>query len=249
MFKFEPYLKYKVNGKVCKSDDLETKHYTLDLEVSDNAVKCVLRPKVKMEMLEFRLDADKKLGKDEVFFANGFQSWTKCYECHADDTIIGLGKITQISDFTKFFAGVQGDYHFTEYEKKGNFHSYTYTYFRKGEELVLLGSLSERNGYTIFEMDCDDKRFSITKDIVGCTLDSETVLADIVCFEGEYDEVFDKYFGSMDLRKPKINYLAGYTSWYNYYQKINEEFILRDLNGHDRAKDSVSIFQIYEVYR
>lgn len=248
MFKFEPYIKYKVNGKVCESDDLENNHYSLDLEVSDNAVKCVIRPKVSMEMLEFGLEADKKLGKNEVFFANGFQSWTKCYECHADDKIMGLGKITQISNFTKFFAGVQGDYHFTEYEEKGKFHSYTYTYFREGEKLVLFGSRSERNGYTIFEMDCEDKEFCITKDIVGCTLDSETVLVDVVCFEGGYDEVFDKYFGSMDLRKPKINYLAGYTSWYNYYQKINEAIILRDLDGLDRAKDSVSIFQIDDGY-
>ena len=106
MFKFEPYIKYKVNGKVCKSDDLETKHYSLDLEVSENAVKCVIRPKVKMEMLKFRLDADKKLGKNEVFFANGFQSWTKCYECHADDTIIGLGKIANERAILVLKAGI-----------------------------------------------------------------------------------------------------------------------------------------------
>ena len=112
MFKFEPYIKYKVQGKTHKSNKLETEHYSLDLSISENAVKCVLNPKTKMEMLEFRLDAQKKLGKTEVFFANGFQSWTKCYECHADDKITGLGKITHLNDWTKMFAGVQGDYHF-----------------------------------------------------------------------------------------------------------------------------------------
>ena len=237
MFNFEPYIKYKVNGKKYKSKDLENEHYSLELTVSENAVKCVLKPNVSMEMLEFRLDTKKTLGKNEVFFANGFQSWTKCYECHADDTIVGLGKITHINDWTKMFAGVQGDYHFADYDEKGEFHSYTYTYFRDGDKLELFGSLSERNGYTLFELECDDNRFSITKDIVGCTLDSETVLVDVVSFSGEYDEVFDKYFGSMDLRKPKIDYLSGYTSWYNYYQKINEDIILRDLDGLDKAKD------------
>lgn len=248
MFKFEPYIRYKVNGVSYESRNTESTHYELDLTVSENAVKCILKPKAAMEMLEFRLNTTKTLDKKEVFFANGFQSWTKCYECHADDKITGLGKITHLCDYTKFFAGVQGDYHFTEYDKVGLFHSYTYTYFRNGEAMELLGSLSEKNGYTLFELDCSKNSFSISKDIVGCTLDSETVLVDVVCFSGNYDEVFDKYFGSMDLRKPKIDYLSGYTSWYNYYQKINEDIILRDLDGLDRAKDSVSIFQIDDGY-
>ena len=248
MFNFKPYLRYKVNGVSYESCNSESNHYEIDLTISENAVKCILKPKSPMEMLEFRLDASKTLDKKEVFFANGFQSWTKCYECHADDKIPGLGKITHLCDYTKFFAGVQGDYHFAEYDKTGLFHSYTYTYFRNGESMELLGSLSERAGYTLFELDCNKNCFSISKDIVGCTLDSETVLVDVVCFSGSYDEVFDKYFSSMDLRKPKIDYLSGYTSWYNYYQKINEEIILRDLNGLDRAKDSVSIFQIDDGY-
>ncbi len=248
MFNFTPYIKYKANGVTYENRKLENEHYAFDLEVSESAVKCVLKPKLPLEMLEFRLDSTKALEKNEVFFANGFQSWTKCYECHADDKITGLGKITHLNNFTKFFAGVQGDYHFTEYDKVGNFHSYTYTYFRNGEDLVLFGSLSEREGYTIFELECPKNRFSIAKDIVGCTLEKETTLVDVVSFSGKYDEVFDKYFGSMDLRKPKINYLSGYTSWYNYYQKINEEIILRDLDGLDRAKDSVSIFQIDDGY-
>lgn len=248
MFKFEPYIKYKVNGTTYENSKAECDHYVLDIEVSENAVKCVLKPKAPMEMLAFKLNTTKKLEKNEVFFANGFQSWTKCYECHADDKITGLGKITHLNNFTKFFAGVQGDYHFAEYDKVGSFHSYTYTYFRNGEDLVLFGSRSEREGYTLFELECSENRFSIAKDIVGCTLENETTLVDVVCFSGKYDDVFDKYFGSMELRKPKIDYLSGYTSWYNYYQKINEDIILRDLDGLDRAKDSVSIFQIDDGY-
>ena len=248
MFNFNPYIKYKVNGTTYENSKAECDHYVLDLEVSENAVKCVLKPKAPMEMLAFKLNATKTLEKNEVFFANGFQSWTKCYECHADDKITGLGKITHMNNFTKFFAGVQGDYHFAQYDKVGSFHSYTYTYFRNGEDLVLFGSRSEREGYTLFELECSENRFSIAKDIVGCTLENETTLVDVVSFSGKYDDVFDKYFGSMELRKPKIDYLSGYTSWYNYYQKINEDIILRDLDGLDRAKDSVSIFQIDDGY-
>ncbi len=248
MFKFEPYIKYKVNGTTVEARKLENEHFSLDLEVSENAVKCVLNPKTAMEMLEFRLNADKNLANDEVFFANGFQSWTKCYECHAGDKITGLGKLTNTVKGIKLYAGMSGDYHFAQYGITGLFHSYTYTYFRTGEKCLLFGSLSERAGYTVFKMDCNEGLFSITKDIVGCTLESETVLVDVVSFSGGYDEVFDKYFEAMNPRKPKVDYLSGYTSWYNYYQKITEDIILRDLDGLDKAKDSVSIFQIDDGY-
>ncbi len=248
MFNFEPYVKYKVNGTTFEARKTENEHFALDLQVEENAIKCILKPKTAMEMLEIKLNADKSLANDEVFFANGFQSWTKCHECHASDKITGLGKLTNTTKAIKAYAGMSGDYHFTKYGVVGNFHSHTYTYFRKGESVELFGSLSERAGYTIFEMDCGKNLFSVTKDIVGCTLDSETTIFDIVSYKGGYDEVFDKYFETMNPRKPKINYLSGYTSWYNYYQKITEEIILRDLDGLDRVKDDVSIFQIDDGY-
>ncbi len=248
MFKFVPYIKYKVNGEVHEGRNCENNHYTLDLDVSENAIKCVLHPKTSMEMLEFKISADKSLTKNEVFFANGFQSWTSCHECHSDDKVIGLGRLTNTTKAIKAYAGMSGDYHFATYNVAGRFHSYTYTYFRTGDFLELFGSLSERAGYTVFVMDCNESLFSITKDIVGCTLDSETTLIDAVCFKGNYDDVFDKYFEAMNPRKPKIDYLSGYTSWYNYYQKINEKIILRDLDGLDKVKDSVSIFQIDDGY-
>nr|MCR4594959.1 alpha-galactosidase [Clostridiales bacterium] len=49
-------------------------------------------------------------------------------------------------------------------------------------------------------------------------------------------------------KKPKIKHLAGYTSWYNYFQKINEHIILRDLDGMDCASEEVNIFQIDDGY-
>lgn len=45
-----------------------------------------------------------------------------------------------------------------------------------------------------------------------------------------------------------MSHLAGYTSWYNYYQNINEEIILRDLEGLERAGESANIFQIDDGY-
>ncbi|MCQ2485031.1 MAG: alpha-galactosidase [Clostridia bacterium] len=248
MYKFYPFIKYSVNGCVYENEELEGEHYSLELEVTDNAVKCVLHPKTEMKMLEFYISTYKKLGKDELFFSNGYQSWTTCYEFHATDKMDGMTPIANISDFTKGLAGISGDWRIAKYGGKGYFHSFTYTYFRKGADVELFGSLSERSGYTVFYLDANQNSFKIEKDVEGLVVSENYSLVDVVSFKGTYDEVFDSYFGSMNLRKPKTNGMSGYTSWYNYFQKIDEKIILRDLDGLDRAKDAVSIFQIDDGY-
>jgi alpha-galactosidase len=75
---------------------------------------------------------------------------------------------------------------------------------------------------------------------------------DVVYFEGDYEEVFDKYFTMWDMPETRHGTMSGYTSWYNYFQNITEDIILRDLDGLDPYKDQVNIFQIddgYETYK
>ena len=247
MYRFIPFIKYSANGCVCQSSKTDCEHYTMDLSVSEDGIKCVLHPKTEMKLMEFYVSADKNLGVEEVFFANGFQSWTTCYEFHRNDTMNSVIPLSNISKFTKHLTAMSGDGEFTEY-RKGLFHSFTYTYFRKGADVELFGSLSERTGYTIFYLDVHKNSFKIQKDIEGLTVKEDYTLLDVVSFRGSYDEAFDGYFGSMNLRKPKTEGLSGDTSWYNYFQKIDENIILRDLKGLDRAKDETSIFQIDDGY-
>jgi hypothetical protein len=51
------------------------------------------------------------------------------------------------------------------------------------------------------------------------------------------DTVFDAYFSMMNLPPLKHDFVCGYSSWYNYYGKITQEQILRDLKGMDRLID------------
>lgn len=248
MYKFTPFVRYRIGTAVYENTLTECKHYKIELEISDDAIKCVIKPKTAFEVICFKLIANKNAKSDEVFFANGYQSWTTSREFKKDDTFDGMIKLANISDFTKGLAGVSGDYHFEKYGIQGLFHSYTYTYFRSGENVELFGSKSEKTGYTVFEMDFNTNTFAIKKDLEGVIVENDYEVFDIICAQGGYDEVFDKYFNSMNLRKPGIEHLSGYTSWYNYFQKIDENIILRDLNGLDRAKDKVSIFQIDDGY-
>jgi len=248
MYKFNPAVKYRVNGTVFETKELDNIHYSMDFEVTDSAVKCVLHPKCEMEMLEFSVSAFKKMNRNEVFFSNGFQAWTTCYEFHAYDKMTGVTPLANISGLTAHMAMMSGDCKFVKYKKQGFFHSHTYTYFREGSDVELFGSMSERTGYTIFYLDDPNAAFIIAKDVEGLTVKEDYTLLDVVRFKGDYDSVFDSYFSSMNLRKPKTKGLSGYTSWYNYFQKIDEKIILRDLEGLDCAKDEVSIFQIDDGY-
>ena len=91
--------------------------------------------------------------------------------------------------------------------------------------------------------------FSVEKDVEGLTISEPYEMFDIVRVVGGYDEVFDKYFAAMSLpAKKHIDRLTGYTSWYNYFQKIDENIILRDLKGLSRVRESVNIFQIDDGY-
>jgi len=216
-------------------------------EGGENAVKIVVNAKkaVKAELAE--LIYDHYYEQTERFFANGFQSWTSSREYKRNDVQYGLRTLSNLP-IARTFSGASGDYAFTEYGKD-LYHSFSYTYFRIDEKVELVGSLNERTGYTIFYADYAQNIFAAVKDVEGLTLEGEYQLFDIVRVQGSYDEVFDKYFELYPRKNTgRVKHLAGYTSWYNYYQNINEEIILRDLQGLARAGKNANIFQIDDGY-
>ena len=216
-------------------------------EGGENAVKIVVNAKkaVKAELAE--LIYDHYYEQTERFFANGFQSWTSSREYKRNDVQYGLRTLSKLP-IVRTFSGASGDYAFTEYGKD-LYHSFSYTYFRIDEKVELVGSLDERTGYTIFYADYAQNIFAAVKDVEGLTLDGEYRLFDIVRAQGTYGEVFDKYFELYPRKNTgRVKHLAGYTSWYNYYQNINEEIILRDLQGLARAGKNANIFQIDDGY-
>ena len=216
-------------------------------EGGENAVKIVVNAKkaVKAELAE--LIYDHYYEQTERFFANGFQSWTSSREYKRNDVQYGLRTLSKLP-IVRTFSGASGDYAFTEYGKD-LYHSFSYTYFRIDEKVELVGSLDERTGYTIFYADYAQNIFAVVKDVEGLTLDGEYQLFDIVRVQGTYDEAFDKYFELYPRKNTgRVKHLAGYTSWYNYYQNINEEIVLRDLQGLARAGKNANIFQIDDGY-
>lgn len=243
-------LKYSLAGAVYETVGYSGPHFSVITVNDESGVKLTLIPSRPITLISASLEFWHEYEKNEKFFVNGYQSWTTSGEMSAEDIYRGTTPLAGVTKYTKDMAITSGDYAFTRYEPRpGFFHSFTYTYLRRGDEFELFGSLSERNGYTVFYSDMEKHIFSVEKDVEGLTISEPYEMFDIVRFVGGYDEVFDKYFAAMNLpAKKRIDRLTGYTSWYNYFQKIDENIILRDLKGLSRARESVNIFQIDDGY-
>ncbi len=251
---FKLHTRIKVNGSERFYSSFENECFDFSVKETKKGIKGVFTAKKDMVMQSLALKTEKDFDDEDLFYANGYQAWTTSREFSKHDKLEGLIKLANMSYFTKHFAGLSGDYHFESYGEEGKFHSYTYCYFReRGEtEITLYGSKSERNGFTIFEVDMNDDEFIIKKDVEGLSLAAgqEYEMFDIAIFEGEMNKVMDSYFFDfVGCKKPAIEHLSGYTSWYNYFQDINEKIILRDLDGLDRASEEVNIFQVDDGYQ
>ncbi len=245
-------VKFKYGNEIITSKEKENDYYRLEIENDDGRYSVTLVPKKNFEMIDFSAEMPFNFKKGDKFFGAGYQSWTKSKEWTEDEIMPGTIKLSNISEYTKDIARKTSDEWIVNYSyKPGEFHSHCYTYVKRGDNVKLWGSLSEKTGYTIFKVKMKEGRFYFTKDLLGKVVTEPLKIFDIVYFEGDYEEVFDKYFAMWKMPETRHGMMSGYTSWYNYFQNITEDIIIRDLNGLDPYKDQVNIFQIddgYETY-
>lgn len=236
------------------SNEYENEYFDLSLEQEKTSLKAVLTAKKDLCLNDFELTTSRAFRDDDLFFANGFQSWSTTEEHRKTDVTFGLPKVVTFQNFVKTQAGQMGDYFYTDYGTPGNFHSFTFTYFRKqGSHFIeLWGSRADRDGFTIFDVDMQKGRFTLRREVDGTELKAgdSYVIMDLLICEAEYDKAFDTYFFDfLKVEKPRVRRLAGYTSWYNYFSKITEDIVYRDLDALDLAKDKTQIFQIDDGYQ
>lgn len=232
-------IKYSVNGeiKTSASSD-ENLQITTLTEVDKTSVSVkALKPLTLISAEDsFFLTTD----KNDLVFLNGYQSWTDTKEFYVKEKEKDVSKIP--SFLVKMFAFDRyGDALFYNYGKN-KLHGYE-IFYKKGKEECFVINNNE-NAYLICELQKDNNLLNLISDINGISLK-----------EGETFEVFE-YFKFNDYKKgwEKFNELYpekptekvfGYTSWYNYYQNINQEIIERDLEALD---DRFNLFQIDDGY-
>lgn len=246
-FSFKFYYNIGESGHMAEA---ENGHFSLNKSFENGRLKISVLPKVKMELVHFEISADYNYAEDACVMPNGYQSWSLTKEYNRDDRLKGIRFPTNSISYARELAAVFGDYNFKSYPKTtGVFHGYSFGYIRNGKEFELIGSLCERSGYTIINFDMRANKIILEKEVEGKVIDGEYALYDVMFAKGGYDEVFDKYFETLNVKPCRVNHTCGYTSWYNYFTKINEDIILRDLKGLMRIKEKVNIYQIDDGYQ
>ena len=249
-------MNYKLNfsyktGKELKTTEISNDDVSFDLRQTENGLTLTVIPKKEISDISFYLERGYEYPQDSRFFANGFQSWTDTKEfakneLMADEGIVGKGLFGK----SPFGMNLVGNYTFVEQSKEcGVFHSISFAYVRNEKNIDFFGSLNDRTGYTIIYADMNKNTLRFSKDVEGITISEPYELLDLYFDNGGYDEVFDRYFAKMNVKPLTDKKIKGYTSWYNYYQNINEKIILRDLDAISKKTDKVNTFQIDDGYQ
>ncbi len=246
---FKAHIRYSVDNKnkyaTASNDDLK-----INFDCGNSRVNVSITALKEIEVSEFYLETKYSFDENSKVFANGFQSWTDAREFGKDEKMPTIGLVGKT--FVGKMLGLQyvGDYTFVpSTNEKGVIHSHSYTYIRNSDEIELVGSLSDRTGYTVFESDMNGGKLRVYKDLDGIKITGEYNAFSLFLGKGEYDRVFDSYFSAMRIVPLTNKKLKGYTSWYNYYQNINESIILNDLNAIAETSKDINTFQVDDGYQ
>ena len=224
-------------------------HPALDFEIEENFVNerhtitlTAKRDNITLDSVSVSMmihDAKSK----EVFF-NGYQSWTDSKEIKLKAKERNIYHSPQ--PVVKAFAmDKYGDAPFYKY-RRHVLHGYDVCYSKSGEGFFHF-NLNYRTAYLLFEYNKRTRHLHITSDVAGIKMNKgdKVVVWDVVYTESYENglELFNKYFPKKNLPK-----MFGYTSWYNYYQNINDKIILRDLEGIDNRFNLFQIDDGFETF-
>lgn len=246
------YFKYKADGALKCTDKPQNSDFIINSIVNDNQITISVLPNKEIEFVEFKIITQCRVKPDERIFTNGYQSWTVSREYAPNASmnefkprILGIEKVK----FNPLGIWGAGDLKWHKYpEESGIFYGYSYAYVRKDNRLTLYGSLSEKAGYTILTFNTKNNTLTIDKDLSGVRFSDEKQVLDLAIIKGEYDDVFDEYFRLMKIEKPRVNRSCGYTTWYNYYTRVTQDIVRRDLKSISKLDKKIDIFQIDDGY-
>ena len=179
--------------------------------------------------------------KNTRYFLNGYQSWTDTREFLGGETERDVTRLPKKLVDT-FSFDRYGDALFFPYSKD-ILHGYD-LFYAEGAVNGFVASLNLTEAYLIARVEKATGRISLQSDVKGAALQpGETFTVCDYLYAGGKEEgmaAFRAHFPEREIQK-----IFGYTSWYNYYQNVSEEILLRDLAGLD---DRFNLFQIDDGY-
>ena len=243
-----PKLSYLITVETARGEHRQSASVQEDWSVSESGFQqTVLRPRAslpegRLKALEAELAV--QMAEGEFVFMNGFQSWSYSPELTSQGKTQGVGPFP--APIVKHY-GIDryGDYYFRDYPgKKGVSQGVSYCYFRAGDKYRLIASLDEKPGYTQFRYNAAAHKLVISRDSAGLKTGGEFPVLDLYVAAGSETEVFDGWFKALGIQPRTREKLSGYTSWYNRYEDISEQSILKDLEGAAGLLEKGDLFQI-----
>ena len=187
---------------------------------------------------------------DDALFLNGYQSWTYSPERSREQFDTAMQFVPKALDkrygFSRYGDGYFSDPVYRKDLRAGYKKGYSYAYVRRWRHFILFASVAEQTGFTRIIFNTADNTVTFKKDCHHRFLQPGEVYTglDLLFCEGGEEAVFDEWFAAMGITALPAAPKVGYTSWYNCYQNISEDQILRDLEGMKTLPVKPDIFQI-----
>lgn len=235
---------FELDGK-----DIKTENFNIKIDIL-KAYKMILEPLKKITILNCTLDFIHIFNKEDKILLNGYQSWTdsSLVKLNHKDKVFSplLKKIINKYKFQQY-----GDYKFYKAKnEKGVFHSVNYSYVSKlNKEVFFIGSLSDNDAFTFIEFNTLGNKISLTRDFQGKAINKKIDLFNMYVEKGEKNTIFNEYFKRLNLKQKEKKIFRGWTSWYNYYENISEDIILKNLNNFKEKSIKLDYFQIDDGYQ
>ena len=240
-------IEYQIKGQAPYLHTHETNE-DMEVEIREDGNRHIVIIKAKKDLILTRgkIDDVHEFDDDDIFPTNGYQSWTDTAERRFGDKskekdVKRLPKIL----LKTFGFDRYGDATFYPY-KPDTLHGYNIFYI-KGKKQLFSFNYNFEKAYVVYEINNKTRKLAILSDVYGQLVE-----------KGEKATIYDLYYGfdyeqghqtfCHDCTPRKAEKVFGYTSWYNYYQNINESIILRDLEGLDKRFNLFQIDDGYETF-
>ena len=213
----------------------EDAHVKVEASFDGEVIEVAVTPAVALTVELFQVKLRHAFATEEMVLMNGYQSWTDTREMPAWERMKGLRGVPPAA-VKRWALDGGGDYDFVRYSgKRGEQHGFTYATFRRGEGMVLVGSLDETGGFTLIKANANVGEVVLETEPPARVLAAggRVVLGRYAICRGVLDECYDRWFALSGVRARPVKPVVGYTSWYRHYGDITAEKLLADLTDID----------------
>ena len=235
-------IEYLINGYLHKTNG-DCSDMDIKVSVSEGRLTANITAKADLTLKSAVKHYSFAVNEKDLYFFNGYQSWTDSKEFYLKEKEKDVYKLPKFL-LNAFSLDGYGDATFYKYAK--NFqHGYD-VFWSKGETERFIYNVN-KSAYLIFRLNKKEGVLSLISDINGKSLrkgESYTVY-DYFYYEN-YNDGLKAFNGTYP--EKQVKKILGYTSWYNYYQNINQDIIKRDLDALDKRFDLFQIDDGYETF-